>query len=475
VSQKFWLDHPEWREKNYKNEDVRSSWRYPVALTDERCVSAMTEEYAAFLDNYDWDGVNLAELYFDGARGFNDPQFFAPMHPSAKEQIRWLYGIDLASIFDPHSPSYWKNRPDLRSAIVAYRVTKIEEVYRRLLRRFNDLSRRREGFEVMVTAMDSYGSPELREYIGVDMTSIIGLQREFGFVLQVEDPESRWSTDPMRYVAIGSQYAEKIGGTRALMMDLNILNFRKPGAVTPFPTLIQTGTECFQLVRAASLATPRSTIYAESSVNAQDMLLLASAYAGQVRCLRTETGYDITSPTSFTMRFPRSVSEVTLDGAPLSPFRDNQYMIPAGEHTVHLGQNVTGSLSPHQFYPHIMSLTGNLLSYAYAMRTVSFEYESNGRCLVSLSSEPHTVTVDGTPQTFYSMRGQDCYSLFLPTGRHRVEVVAGDSFSYGVNVTSFWSTTAIVVFGALAVVALLLMYTVARVRRRALRLGGEAR
>jgi ABC-type antimicrobial peptide transport system permease subunit len=163
------------------------------------------------------------------------------------------------------------------------------------------------------------------------------------------------------------------------------------------------------------------------------------------------------------------VSEVLLDGVSLSPFRDNQYMIPAGQHEVGLSQNVTNSLSPHQFFPHIMSITGNLLSYSYAMRTVTFEYESDGRCLVSVSSEPHTVTVDGAVHTFYPMRGDDCYSLFLPAGRHTVEIVAGDSFSYGINVTSFWSTTAIVLFGALAVIALAGMYTVVRVQRRALR------
>jgi uncharacterized protein YdaL len=468
VSQKFWLDHPEWREKNYKGEDVRSSWRYPVALTDDRCVTAMVEEYAAFLDGYDWDGVNIAELYFDAAKGFNDPQYFAPMHPTAKEQIRWLYGFSLSGIFDPHSPVYWKSRPDIRNMVVAYRVARIEEVYRRLLKRFADVSHRREGFETIVTAMDSYNSPELREYIGVDMTSILGLQREFGFVLQVEDPESRWSTDPMRYVTIGGQYKEWLGGASAPMLDLNIVNFRKPGAVTPFPTMIQTGTECFQLVRAASLGAPRSTIYAESSVNPQDMIFLASAYAGNVRYRHTGDIYAVESPYSFTMKFPRTVSEIMLDGVSLSPFRDNHYMIPAGRHEVGMSQNVTGSLSPHQFFPHIMSITGNLLSYSYAMRTVAFEYESDGRCLVSVSSEPHSVTVDGTAHTYYPMRGNDCYSLFLPAGRHRVEIVAGDPFSYGVNVTSFWSTTAIVLFGALAVIALVGMYAVVRIQRRAL-------
>jgi uncharacterized protein YdaL len=470
VSPKFWQDHPEWREKNYKGEDVRSSWRYPVALTDDRCVTAMVEEYAALLDGYDWDGVNIAELYFEGAKGFSDPQYFAPMHPSAREQVRWQYGFDLAGVFDPRSPVYWKIRPDIRSIVTAYRVARIEDVYRRLLRRFADVSRRREGFEVIVTAMDSYNSPELREYIGVDMTSIMGLQREFGFALQVEDPQSRWSTDPMRYVTIGAQYKERLGGDSTLMLDLNIVNFRKADEVTPFPTLIQTGTECFQLVRAASLGAPRSTIYAESSVNPQDMIFLASAFAGQVRYQFADNTYAVESPYSFTMKFPRTVSGVMLDGVPLSPFRDNQYMIPTGRHEVGMSQNVTGSLSPHQFFPHIMSITGNLLSYSYAMRTVTFEYESDGRCLVSVSSEPHTVTVDDTAHTFYSMRGDDCYSLFLPAGRHKVEIVAGDSFSYGINVTSFWSTTAIVLFGALAVIALVGMYAVVRVQRRVLRI-----
>jgi hypothetical protein len=336
------------------------------------------------------------------------------------------------------------------------------------------MAHRREGFEVIVTAMDSYGSPELREYNGVDMTSILGLQREFGFALQVEDPATRWSTDPMRYVAMGAQYREKTGPDHALMLDLNILNFRQPGAITPFPTLIQTGTECYQTVRAAALGAPRSTIYAESSVNPQDMKFLANAFAAQVHYEHTANGYILESPYSFTMKFPRSVSDVVLDGVPLSPFRDNQYMIPAGRHEVGMSQNVAGSLSPHQFFPHIMSITGNLLSYAYEMRTVTFEYESDGRCLVSLSSEPHSIIVDGTARTFYSMRGEDCFSIILPPGRHKVQVVAGDSFSYGVNVTSFWSTTAIMIFGALAVVALIGMYLVIRVRRGAIHFAERA-
>jgi hypothetical protein len=267
VSQKFWLEHPDWREKNFRGEDVRPSWRYPVALTEPRCVAAMADEYRGFLRQYDWDGVNLAELYFEAGSGFRDSALYTPMHPSAREEVKKRHGFDPVGIFDSRSSVYWRTHPEIVAALSAYRVNTLERIYRELLRACADIAQARDGFEVIVTAMDSYGSPELREYIGVDMESIIRLQKEFGFALQVEDPQDRWSADPMRYVAMGQQYAELLGAPKQLLLDLNILSFRKPDVLTPFPTPIQTGTESFHLVRASALGAPRATIYAESSIN----------------------------------------------------------------------------------------------------------------------------------------------------------------------------------------------------------------
>ena len=475
VSQKFWMEHPEWREKNFRGEDVRPSWRYPVALTDQRCVSAILDEYIGFLRKYDWDGVNLAELYFEAGRGFQDSALFTPMHPSARQELKARSGFDPVHIFDHRSPFYWKTHPDVRAAMTGYRVEKLELVYRKLLHAFSEIEKARNGFEVIVTAMDSQGSPELREYIGVDMRSIIALQKEFGFALQVEDPEHRWSTDPMRYHAIGMQYADLLGSPERLLLDLNILSFRKPDELTPFPTTIQTGTESFHLVRASALGAPRATIYAESSVNPQDMLFLASAYAANVEMVRTGDGYVLQSPVHFTMRFPSEVAEIELDGVLLAPVRDNLYLIPAGRHTVKPATNTGGSLSPHQFYPRILSITGTLLNVQYDMRTVSFSYVSDGRCLVTVSHEPHTLTVDGHALSFYTMKGNDGYTVFLPAGQHAIRLIAGDTYSYGINLTSFWSSTAIASFGLISVASLLLMYGVVLLRRRRVVLAGRRR
>jgi hypothetical protein len=467
VSQKFWLEHPEWREKNFLGQDVRPSWRYPIAMTDSRARQAMFAEYAAFLRKFDFDGVNIAELYFEAGLGMEDSSLYTPMHPSARRDLRALIGEDPVRLFDPHSVIYWRDHPGVRNLVSAYRVRMLDRVYREVLGVATAMKKEREGFEVIVTAMDSYGSSELREYIGVDMPGVIRLQKEFGFALQVEDPERRWSTDPMRYDAMGAEYAARLGSADKLLLDLNILSFRSKDVITPFPTMIQTGTECFHLVRAAALGAPRSTIYAESSVNPQDMMLLSAAYAGAASLYHEGGGYRIETPGQVMLKLPPAVKEVYLDGAPFAPVRDNLYLIPTGSHTVTPVNDVTGSMSPHQFFPHILSFTGILHAVEYDMRTLRFRYASDGRCLVMVNREPHELAVDGKLTGFTVMKGNDGFALFLPPGEHQVEIVAGDMFSYGVNLTSFWSSTAIAWFGLASVVLLLGMYAVVVVRRRA--------
>ena len=466
VSQKFWKEHPEWREKNYRGEDASASWRIPVAMTDPHCLEAMLREFRTFLEKYDWDGVNLAELYFEAGRGFKDPLRFTPMHTSARQEFRRLYGFDPAALFDPESEYFWKINRTAAANVVEFRVRTLEQIYHVMLDMMTEVAKGKEGFEIIVTAMDSFGSPELREYLGVDMSNILALQKQYGFLLQVEDPEHLWSTDPHRYVAIGDRYADLLGDRGRLLLDLNILSFRKPDRVTPFPTLIQTGTESFQLVQAAALGAPRLTIYAESSVNPQDMIFLPYALAADVRYQPTENGYAISSPYAVVMKLPPDTREIRLDGTHLSPSRENLYLIPAGDHFVNVQADPAGAFSAHALDARILSLTGNLLTVAYGMRSIDATYESTTRTLMAVNREPTAVRVDGQEYTFSAMKGNDCYSLFLPPGRHRVDIVAGDVFSYGVNLTSLWSTNAIALFGSVAVLSLLLMYGAVRIVRR---------
>ena len=225
VSQMFWMKHPEWREKNIFGDDAKPAWRYPIALTDTECVNAIIKEYNSFLGAFDWDGVNLAELYFESGRGFEEPKLFTPAHLSAKIDLKRKYGIDLKTAFDSLSSSYWKTNDSVKNIIVNYRVQKLSAVYELLLSNFKEISKSKPGFQTIVTALDNFGSPELREQFGIDMRNIIDLQKRYGFTLQVEDPQSKWSTNPRRYIDIGKEYSRLIDSSK-LMLDLNILTFR---------------------------------------------------------------------------------------------------------------------------------------------------------------------------------------------------------------------------------------------------------
>ncbi|MBI5463854.1 MAG: polysaccharide deacetylase family protein [Ignavibacteriales bacterium] len=466
VSKKFWDEHPEWREKTLKGDDAPAAWRYTVALTDSGCVFAMTAEYVQLLQAHDFDGVNLAELYFESGKGFETPKQFAPAHPSARLELKRERGIDLDKVFDPESPFYWKSNPTVHEVVVNYRIRKLHEVYERLLSSIYRIAATKPGFQVIVTAMDSFGSPELREQLGVDMNDVLGLQKKYGFVLQVEDPHSRWSTDPLRYEAIGKQYAELLGDRSKLMLDLNIYTFREKEKVLPFPTLIQTGTESFLLVRSAAIGAPRLTIYSEQSVNPQDMTFLPYTLAHDVQYAESDDGWMVQSPAAFTLKLPREISDLSIDGTPQPMFRDQRFLVPAGKHRIAVNRTPVGSFSTHELQTRILSSTGNILSCAYGFRDATIEYSSDARMLVSLSNVPTDVSVDGQAIAFAPMKGNDCYSVFLPAGRHQARIVTGDQFSYGVSVTSLWSSTAIALFGAGAVLLLLIMYIGLKVIRR---------
>jgi len=57
------------------------------------------------------------------------------------------------------------------NAVVDYRVSQLTQAYETFLSSFAQIAKEKQGFQIMVTAMDGYGSPELREYLGVDMKS----------------------------------------------------------------------------------------------------------------------------------------------------------------------------------------------------------------------------------------------------------------------------------------------------------------
>lgn len=467
VSQKFWLEHTQWREKNYLGKDVRASWRYPMAMTDRACLQEMTHEYRTFLRSFDFDGVNIAEVYFEsGVNGPEEPSFLTPMHVSARNDFKNEHGFDPAKLLDSASSYFWKKNPTAWKKFEDYRVEKLRWVNEKLLQLAEEIRRTRTGFDVVYTALDNLGSPSLRRSQGVDVETILALRKTYQFRLLVEDPLARWSEDPRRYIDIANEYKRR--GISDVMLDLNILGFRNAEQPTIFPTLIQTGLEAFALTSVAFQHADRTVLYAESSVNPQDFPMLCFAAASRVHVQRTDFGYQVSSPVSFSLSLGEEVPFITIDNAIHSSSGDGKYLIPAGNHSIRAKGIREHMFSTNLVHANILSITGNLLYEREEERSLDFGYTADMRCLVSLNKAPVTLFIDGVESPLQVLKGNDRFSLFLPPGRHHIHIVTKSTVSYGVDITSWWSSTMIVVFGFIAVSVLMIFYFIVRLRLKTL-------
>jgi len=465
VTKMFWDRHPEWRERNYLGQDtIQSGWRYAVALTDSSCLRATLDEFTMFLDKYDWDGVNLAELYFEsGSKGPADAKHFTPMHPSVRNDFKKRYGFDPAYIFDQNSGFYWKNNPGVWREFEDYRVELIAYLHDKFLARLTEIKNRKEGFHIIVTAMDNLTVPELRRNIGVDILKIIELKNKYQFTLQVEDPANLWSTDPRRYLVIWNKYKAILGSKADLMLDLNILSFRGE-AKTIFPTAIQTGIECYQLVNVVSSVAERFAIYSEATVNPQDFKLLPFATSGQVKINRIDGGWEIESPRSFTLNIAEEYHTILIDGRKHLSRKGGIFLVPSGRHIIKV--SAEGPFSMEELGAKILTITGNLL-YEYDSATnIEFGYLSLTRCIITLNKAPLAVIVDGKPYAPKVLKGSEHYGVILPPGEHKVLVVLESQIAYSVDITSLWSSSIIVLFGLVSGGMLIAFYVTVRIHRR---------
>jgi hypothetical protein len=388
------------------------------------------------------------------------------MHPSAIKEFKKKYGFDLRQIFDQNSDYYWKTNAKVREDVIKYRVEKITEFHDQILGAFTNYAKSKSGFRVMVTFLDTYFSPENIAYYGVNSDKIIELQKKYDFILQPEDPQNKWSTDPSRYVEFGRTYARKMMDSTKLSIDLNILSFRKKDEVTPFPTLVQTGIESYELINFSSIGAPRYAIYSEATCNPQDLSYFPYAGSSAVKYQYIDNGYSVNSPYDFVLQLPENIKIITVDGQSMMGFRENRFFIPAGIHTINYEQNQIPGFSAVELQPHLLSFTGNILDIKFDMRRLSFRYECKERALVSLNCKPAQILVDGKNYTYEVLKGNDCFSIFLPVGEHDVQISTSDKFTYGISLTSLWSISAIAIYGALAAFSLILMYLILKIVRR---------
>jgi len=94
VSEKFWDGHPEWREKTALLQDAQLDWRKLMNLTNRAAFSAVSQGVRELTARFDWDGVNLAELYFESLEGHENPARLTPMNDDVRAEFHQAAGFE---------------------------------------------------------------------------------------------------------------------------------------------------------------------------------------------------------------------------------------------------------------------------------------------------------------------------------------------------------------------------------------------
>jgi len=122
VSEKFWNDHPAWREKTALGQDAHLDWRKLMNLMRPDCRAAVVTGVRHLVEEFDWDGVNLAELYFESLQGHENASRFTPMNDDVRTEFRGVGEFDPIELFQAGSPHAFAKDPKGLRAFLDYRA-----------------------------------------------------------------------------------------------------------------------------------------------------------------------------------------------------------------------------------------------------------------------------------------------------------------------------------------------------------------
>ena len=396
VSEQFWNDHPQWREKTALLQDAQLDWRKLMNLQNRDCAAAVRAGLRQMTERFDWDGINLAELYFESLEGAGNPARFTPMNDDVRAGFRAAAGWDPIEIWGKHNDA-----PSLRR-FLDYRA----DLARRMQEEWLGAV---EGFgtnlDIVLTHVDDRFDAGMKDSIGADAGRVLPLLDSHSFSFLIEDPATVWNLGPQRYPEIAKRYRPLTSHTGKLAIDINIVDRYQD----VYPTKQQTGTELFELVHMASEAFPRVALYFENSILKPDMALLAASSAVVTNYSKDHRRVSLDSPGG--VEFVWGADGATVDGKPWPVQSKGMLRLPAGPHVIEPAAK-REAIS-------IADLNARLLSAGAEGRRATFEYSSDSRAIVRFDRKPMRMEVGGAPFAAVCVEASDC-AVLLPRGEHTV-------------------------------------------------------
>jgi hypothetical protein len=403
VSEAFWDQHPEWREKTALQQDAQLDWRKLMNLTNRDAFAAVSAGARDLLARFDWDGVNLAELYFESLEGHENPARFTPLDADVRRQFQQAAGFDPLDLFDAQSPRNWvKNAPGL-ARFLEFRAQLAQRQQTEWIAQIEDLRRLKPQLDLTLTHIDDRFDTSMREKLGADAARALPLLAQHDFTFLIEDPATVWHLGPQRYPQIAARYAPLTPSQEKLAIDVNIVDRYQD----VYPTKQQTGAELFELVHAASSAFPRVALYFEASIARWDLPLLASAAAAVERAEQVNGKLVVESRRGVGVPWK---GPALVDGKPWPIASADIVWLMPGPHAI--------EPAPQAATMRVLHFNGDLKMAAVTPQGIEFAYQSTARAMALVEHVPAKLQIDGVERTPEMAGGV----LLLPRGQHLVSL-----------------------------------------------------
>jgi hypothetical protein len=313
VSERFWQQHPACRERTATGMEASLDWRRLINLVDTKCSQQVEHSLLELLRAYDWDGVNLGELYFESLEGHDNPARFTPFHDAVRAEYKLLHGRDpLEDLKGEGLPRLLQYRADLAARLQADWLSKLET-----------LRRDKPNLDIILTHIDDRFDTNMRNALGADAARVLRGTEGMGTGFLIEDPATVWHLGPARYREIRKRYQDLTSEPERLSIDLNIVDRYQD----VYPTRRQTGAELAQLIHEASASFDQVALYFEYSLRPVDLPLLGPAAA------RLEAWHESATWTDIKLTAPARVrwkGNAKVNGI-LWPLTDGEsILLPAG-------------------------------------------------------------------------------------------------------------------------------------------------
>lgn len=419
VSEKFWADHPEWREKTALLQDAQLDWRKLMNLSNPSAHAAISAGMHDLVARFDWDGVNLAELYFESLEGHDNPARFTPMNDDVRAEFRRDSGFDPLDLFQNASPRYWTRNSAGLARFLDYRADLARRQQALWIEEVEKMRQAKPYLDLALTHIDDRFDPTMREKLGADASRVLPMLNQHDFTLLIEDPATIWNQGPRRYPQIAARYAPLTPAQGKLAIDVNIVDRYQD----VYPTKALAASELMETIHMASNAFARVALYFESSISHADAALLASASSSVERVLPGSGNVVVQSKRGVGVVWKKPA---VVDGKPWPVADGSVVWLPSGAHSLEVG-SAPASMR-------ILDFNGDLRDASTGVDgSIEILYESSSRALAIVEPTPSSLEIDGQP-TPLELFGK---SVVLPRGRHRAVLGAGlESFRSSPNTRS---------------------------------------